>query len=74
MTGAECVFVTKMADVCEEGSELTKQKRFRWSLQMIGNLITCLIAYKARMEYQALDFDGERPAQYKELSELFQTL
>ena len=34
---------------------------------MIGNLVTCLMAYKARMEYQALDFDGDRPAQYKEL-------
>ena len=34
---------------------------------MIGNLVTCLMAYKARMEYQALHFDGDRPAQYKEL-------
>ena len=52
-----------MADVCEEGSELTKNKGFRWSLGMIGNY---LMAYKAPMEYQALDFDGDRPAQYKE--------
>ena len=59
------MFVTKMADVCE--SELTKKKGFRWSSEMIGNLVTCLMAYKARMEYQALHFDGDRPAQYKEL-------
>ena len=25
------------------------------------------MAYKARREYQALDFDGDMPAQYKEL-------
>ena len=56
-----------MADVCEEGSEMTKKKGSRWSSEMIGNLVTCLMAYKARMEYQALDFDGDRPAQYKEL-------
>ena len=67
MTEAECVFVAKMADVCEEGSELTKKKGFRCSSEMIANLVTCLMAYKARMEYQALDFDGDRPAQYKEL-------
>ena len=35
---------------------------------MIGNLVTCsLMAYKVRMEYRALDFDGDRPAQYKEI-------
>ena len=56
-----------MADVYEEGSELTKKKGFRWSSEMIGNLVTCLMAYKARIEYQALDFDGDRPAQYKDI-------
>ena len=34
---------------------------------MIGNLVTCLMAYKARIEYQALDFDGDRPAQHKKI-------
>ena len=34
---------------------------------MLGHLITSLRSYKAKMEYQALDFDGDRPAQYKEL-------
>ena len=67
MTGDECAFVTKMADVCEEGSELRREKGFRWSSEMIGKLVTCLMAYKARREYQALDFDGDMPAQYKEL-------
>ena len=34
---------------------------------MIQNLINCLTAYKSKMEYQAIDFDGDRAAQYKEL-------
>jgi hypothetical protein len=34
---------------------------------MIQNLINCLAAYKSRMEYQAIAFDVDRAAQYKEL-------
>ena len=34
---------------------------------MIQNLINCLTAYKSKMEYQAIDFDGDRAAQHKEL-------
>ena len=43
MIGAECVFVAKMANVCEEGSELTKKKGFRWSSEIIGNLVTFVV-------------------------------
>ena len=57
---------TKIANVCEEESEFIKKKGFRWTSEMIANLITCFMAYKLRMEYQALDFDGDRAAQYKE--------
>lgn len=48
-------------------SKQTKKRAFRWNSEMIHNLITCLTAYKSRMEYQAIDFDADRPAQYKEL-------
>ena len=44
---------------------IDKEKRILLESEMIGNLVTCLMAYKARMEYQALDFDGDRPTQYK---------
>ena len=60
----DCMF----ANVCNKMAEGARKKKvFRWSSEMIENLITCLTAYKARMEYQAVDFDGDRPAQYKEL-------
>ena len=61
----DCMF----ANVCNKMTEgeSTKKKVFRWSSEMIENLITCLTTYKARLEYQAVDFDGDRPAQYKEL-------
>ena len=34
---------------------------------MVGDLIVCPQAYKGKMEFQGLDFDGDRAAQYKEL-------
>ena len=34
---------------------------------MVGNLIECLKDYKVRMEFKGLDFDGDRPVQYKEV-------
>ena len=34
---------------------------------MIQNLINCLTAYKSKMKYQIIDFDGDRAPQYKEL-------
>ena len=49
-----------------------KQKKetkhyFRWSPGMIENLIDCLSSYKSIMEYRSLDFDADKPAQYKHL-------
>ena len=56
-----------MADNRGKGNEPPKKKAFRWRSEMIQNLINCLTAYKSKMEYQAVDFDGDRAAQYKEL-------
>ena len=50
-----------------KGNEPPKKKAFRWRSEMIQNLINCLTAYKSKMEYQAVDFDGDRAAQYNEL-------
>ena len=44
-----------------------KRKQFRWTTEMVGDLIQCLKGYKAKMEFQGLDFDGDRPVQYKEV-------
>ena len=61
------MFGNKMADNRGKGNEPPKKKAFRWSSEMIQSLINCLTAYKSKMEYQAVDFDGDRAAQYKEL-------
>ena len=34
---------------------------------MIVALINCLADYKAKMEYQSLDFDADRPQQIREI-------
>ena len=34
---------------------------------MIGDLLTCLKAFKTKMEFKGLDFDGDRMAQYREI-------
>ena len=44
----------------------TKQY-FRWLPEMIENLINCLSSYKSVMEYRSLNFDADKPAQYKYL-------
>ena len=44
-----------------------EEENFRWNMEMIEQLVKFLQAYKSKMEYQNLDFDGDRPAQYKEL-------
>ena len=43
-----------------------KRKNFRWSNEMVENLINYLSSYKS-MEYRSLDFDADKPAQYKHL-------
>ena len=44
-----------------------KKKNFRWTMGMIEDLINCLTDYKAKMEYQSLDFDADRPQQMNEV-------
>ena len=44
-----------------------KKKNFRWTLGMIEDLINCLADYKAKMEYQSLDFDSDRLEQIKKV-------
>ena len=61
------MLANKMADNSGNELQLPNKRGFRWSSEMIQNLINCLTAYKAKMEYQAIDFDGDRAAQYKEL-------
>ena len=45
-----------------EGS-FVKKKPFKWTSKMVADLLACLKTYKATMEFQGLDFDGDRPAQ-----------
>ena len=55
-----------MAAPAQKQKKQTKQY-FRWSPGMIENLINCLSSYKSLMEYKSLDFDADKPAQYKHL-------
>ena len=47
--------------------EEVKKKNFRWTMGMIEDLINCLADYKAKMDYQGLDYDGDRPQQKKDV-------
>ena len=52
------------------GSQMSvKKKQFRWTSEMVHELLSLLKTYKTKMEYQGIDFDGDRPSQYKELKE-----
>ena len=44
-----------------------KSKQFKWTSEMIGDLLTCLKALKTKMEFQGVDFEGNRTAQYREI-------
>jgi hypothetical protein len=54
---------TKKVDVAN------KKKQFRWSDEMIENLITSLHKFKSIMEYKNLDFDRDKTVQYTWLQE-----
>ena len=43
------------------------KKVFRWDIGMVSNIIDCILEYKSSMEYKGLDFDRDKPMQYKEL-------
>ena len=52
-----------------------KGNQFRWDSEIAENLITCLQSSKSQMEYENVDFDGDRPAQNlwlrQEMSKLY---
>ena len=48
-------------------AETMQRKYFRWEIEMVENLISSITECKTRMEYKNLDFDADKPAQYKEL-------
>ena len=48
-------------------TSLKKRKHFRWDSIMIEHLIDSLLEYKSRMSYKSIDFDADRPIQYKEM-------
>ncbi len=54
---------TKKVDVAN------RKKQFRWTDEMIENLITSLHKFKSIMEYKNLDFDGDKTVQYTWLRE-----
>ena len=47
--------------------QLTRRKNFRWTAEMISRLVSALQEYKSKMEYRNMDFDADKPAQYKYL-------
>eukprot|EP00794_Sanderia_malayensis_P005023 gene5023-5681_t len=48
-------------------SATNKKASVRWKPEMMEQLITCLHQYKTAMSYKNLDFDADKPIQYKEL-------
>ena len=46
-----------------------QKKAFRYSDEMISNLITCLLEYKVACEYKNIDFDADKPCQYNKMRE-----
>ena len=51
----------------EEEKTTKKRKNFRWSDEMVEQLIHFLNAYKIEMEFKGLDFDADKCTQYKHL-------
>ena len=59
-----------MADTDSSAASCSKKeakKCFRWDLNLVQNLVECLLEYKSKMEYRSLDFDADKPMQYKEI-------
>ena len=48
-------------------AEVHNARRFKWTFETVGNLLECLKSFKVKMEYQGLDFDGDRTTQYKKV-------
>ena len=54
-----------------------KAKLFRWNSEKISSLLNCLHDYKTKLAYQGLDFDADRPLQYrilrKEMAKIYES-
>ena len=46
----------------EEAKNMGEVRKFRWTTEMMEKLNMCIKRYKARMQFQGLDFDGDRSA------------
>ena len=49
------------------GKTSPQNGNFRWSAEMVKDLICTLKSYKCRLDYRGIDFDADRPLQYREL-------
>ena len=58
-----------MADKADNAEKKVQRKNFRWDTDMIKHLLDCLLDYKSSMTFKNLDFDADKPAQYKQLRE-----
>eukprot|EP00112_Aurelia_sp_Birch-Aquarium-sp1_P010557 Seg225.5 transcript_id=Seg225.5/GoldUCD/mRNA.D3Y31 product="hypothetical protein" protein_id=Seg225.5/GoldUCD/D3Y31 len=67
--------VTKGKSVYNETQE--KSKLVRWNCEKVSNLLICLQDYKTKLAYQGLDFDADRPLQYrmlrKEMAKIYES-
>ena len=55
------------AATAKETTSNLKRKNFRQDNDMVQYLINSLLDYKRLMTYKNLDYDAEKPMQYKEL-------
>ena len=51
----------------EEKKTIKKRKNFRWTDEMVEQLIDFLNIYKSEMKFKGLDFDADKCSQYKHL-------
>lgn len=69
---ASCKRAAQCSDIVDldttSASKKTK-KGFRFSNEMIENLVTHLLEYKVKCEYNNIDFDADKPAQYTKIRE-----
>ena len=56
----------KAAATAKETTSNLKRKNFRWHNDMAQHLFNSLLEDKRLTTYQNLDFDGDKPMQYKE--------
>ena len=62
--------IVKLSTATKEANNVQKQaqrKNFQWETDMIEHLIDCLLDYKSSMTLKNLDFDADKPMQYKQV-------